>query len=117
LTAEEAAVDVVDAGQKVVTDWAPHREAADVNSNFRDWNGGTCAGATYGAGMVAAELYHREPEALGEDDQGYTDWEWVGKKDAPKVLQDGIEAIVERIADAMVARREEILAAAVDDNA
>ncbi len=98
---KEVTREVASAGQEVVTAWTPGCEAADEESFFADWHGGEHYRPTYQAKHVAAELYHREPEAQGEDDLVYSGWAWIAKKDAPRVLQDGVESLVNAVSDAM----------------
>ena len=106
LTEEEATREVVDAGSEVVIEWAADCSTADSDSFFPHWNGGEHYSATYRGYGVAAELYHREPEAQGEDELVYGDWEWMSRKETPRVLQDGMEALVDRIGTAMQAAKD-----------
>ncbi len=117
LTDKEAVNAIVDAGQQVVTEWAADCSAADVDSFFPAWNGGKHYSATYRCWGVAAELYHRGPDAAGEDDLTYSDWEWAGTKETPAILADGIIAIIGRISDAMEAAKSQMEAHAAEEEA
>ncbi len=104
----ERACAVVQAGQKVVSDWSPDSSAGDVDSNFRNWNGGCHCRATYRAYGVAAELYSRELEEDDEGERAYSGWSLAGLEDTPQILQDGMAIIVGSASEAMSAARREI---------
>lgn len=99
----EATQEALSAAQAVITDWTPGSEAAETDSFYPHWHGGEHYNATYRvrSGLVVAELYHREPEAQDADDLVYGDWEWMGRKETPQILQDGLDKLVDDAADAM----------------
>ncbi len=106
LTEAEAVNAVVAAGGEVVADWSPGCEAADYDGIFQNWNGGKFYRPTYGCLGIAIELYHREPIAQDDDDLVYGEWEWMSRKDTPRILQDGMTALVDRIGNAMQAAKD-----------
>lgn len=99
--AAEVASEVCAAGKAVAFDLLG--DTGQRDSFYANWHGGKHARAAYRShSLVAANLFHRHPEAQGDDDLIYSEWEWMDAKDHPRVLREGMDKIVEAICGAMI---------------